>query len=91
MISTNPFMDFFKNVFDFVFVNTLQVWHGKASFVQGVLRTVNLAALFLIFLASSVSWERCPSWRNDMIGVIQLFVLWIASVEIGRASCRERV
>ena len=44
------------------------------------LRIVNLAALFFIFLASSVSWGRCPSWRNDMIGVIQLFVLWITSV-----------
>ena len=38
MISTNPFMDFFKNVFGFVFVNTLQVWHGETSFVQGVIK-----------------------------------------------------
>ena len=44
------------------------------------LRIVNLAALFLIFLASSVSWGRCPSKRNDTIGVIQLFVLYIVSV-----------
>ena len=44
------------------------------------LRIMNLAALFLIFLASSVSWGRCLSWRDDMIGVIQLFVLWITSV-----------
>ena len=44
------------------------------------LRIVNLAALFLIFLASSVSWGRCPSRRNDMIGVIQLFVICIVSV-----------
>ena len=38
MVSTNPFMDFFKNVFGFAFVNTLQVWHGEASFVQGVIK-----------------------------------------------------
>ena len=31
-------MDFFKNVFGFAFVNTLQVWHGEASFVQGVIK-----------------------------------------------------
>ena len=44
------------------------------------LRIVNLAAIFRIFLASSVSWGRCSSRRNDMIGVIQLFVLCIVSV-----------
>ena len=38
MVSTNLFMDFFKNVFGFVFVNTFQVWHGEASFVQGVVK-----------------------------------------------------
>ena len=43
---------------------------------------VNLAALFLTFLASSTSHGRWPSWRNDMIEVIQLPVFWIANVEI---------
>ena len=33
-------------------------------------RIVNLAALFLTFLASSTSYGRCLSWRKDMIGVI---------------------
>ena len=45
-------------------------------------RIVNLAALFLTFLASSTSYGRCLPWRNDMIRVIQLPVLWIANVEI---------
>ena len=40
-------------------------------------RIVNLAAFFL---ASSASYGRWLSWRNDMIGVIQLLVLWIANV-----------
>ena len=44
------------------------------------LRIVNLAALFLICLTSFVSWGRCPSRRNNMIDVIQLFVLCIVSV-----------
>ena len=38
MISTNPFMDFFKDVFGFVLVYTLQIWHGEASFVQSVIK-----------------------------------------------------
>ena len=38
MISTNPFMDFIKNVFGFVSIYTLQVWHGEASFVQSVVQ-----------------------------------------------------
>ena len=35
-------MDFFKNVFGFVLVNTLQVWHGEASFVQDVIKNREL-------------------------------------------------
>ena len=35
-------MDLFKNVFVFVFVNTLQVWPGEASFVQGVIKNREL-------------------------------------------------
>ena len=38
MVSTNPSMDFFKNVFGFVFANALQIWHGEASFVQSVIK-----------------------------------------------------
>ena len=43
---------------------------------------VNLAALFLTFLAFSTSHGRWWSWRNDMIEVIQLPVFWIPNVEI---------
>ena len=38
MVSTNPFMDFFKNVFGFVFINALQIWHGETSCVQSVIK-----------------------------------------------------
>ena len=37
MVSTNPFMDLFENILGFLFVYTLQVRHGKTSFVQCVI------------------------------------------------------
>ena len=36
MVLANAFMDFFQNVFGFLFVDALQVGHGKTSLVQGV-------------------------------------------------------
>ena len=37
MVSANPFMDFFQNILSYFFVDVLQVEHGKASLVQGVI------------------------------------------------------
>ena len=52
----------------------------KPLFYRASLRIVNLAAFFLIFLASSASCGRCRSWRNNTIDVIQLLPLWIVNV-----------
>ena len=38
MIFANPFMDFLKNIFGFLFVDAPQVGHGEASFVQGIIQ-----------------------------------------------------
>ena len=43
-------------------------------------KIMNLAALFLTFLASSTSCGSRPSWRKDRIGVIQLLPLCIVKV-----------
>ena len=45
-------------------------------------RIVNLAALFLTFLASVVSYGRCLSWMKAMIGVIQLLTFSTANIGI---------
>ena len=42
MVSANPFMDLFQNIFDFFFVDALQVGHGEASLVQGVIQDYEL-------------------------------------------------
>jgi len=38
MVSTNPFMNLFQNILGFLFIYALQVGHGKASLVQGVIQ-----------------------------------------------------
>ena len=43
-------MDFFKNVFGLVFVNTLQIWHGEASLVEGVIKNRESSCPFLDLL-----------------------------------------
>jgi len=53
----------------------------KPLLYRELFKIVNLAALFLTFLASSTSCGRCLSWRKDMIGVIHLFVISIVNVE----------
>ena len=38
MVSANSFMDLFQNVFGLLLIDTLQVRHGEASLVQGVVQ-----------------------------------------------------
>ena len=53
----------------------------KPLLYRVLFKIVNLAALFLTFLAYLMSYGRLPSWRKDRIGVIQLFTLRIAKVK----------
>ena len=38
MVAANFFMDLLQNIFGFLLINALQVRHGEASFVQGVIQ-----------------------------------------------------
>ena len=38
MVSTNFIVDLLYNIFGFLLINALQVRHGEASFVQGVIQ-----------------------------------------------------
>lgn len=38
MVSANPFMDLFQNIFDLFFVDALQVGHGEVFLIQGVVQ-----------------------------------------------------
>ena len=53
----------------------------KPLLYRVLFKIVNLAVLFLTFLAYLMSYGRLPSWRKDRIGVIQLFTLRIAKVK----------
>ena len=54
----------------------------KPLLYKATLKILNLAALFLTFLASSTSCGSHLSWRKDRIKVIQLLSFWIAKVWI---------
>ena len=38
MVTVNSFMDYFQNVFSLLLVDALQVEHGEASLVQGIIQ-----------------------------------------------------
>ena len=58
MISANPFMDLFQNILGFLFVDALQVGHGKASLVQGVIQDCELGYSLLDLPGSlNVLWK----------------------------------
>ena len=42
MVSVNPFMDLFQDILGFFFINVLQVGHGEAFLVQGVIQDYEL-------------------------------------------------
>ena len=61
MVSAHLFIDVFQNIPGFLFIHAFQVGYGKASLKQVSFKIMNLATLFLTFLASSTSCGRCPS------------------------------
>ena len=61
VVSTNSFMDLLQDIFGFLFVDALQVRHGEPLLYKASFRIVNLAAIFLTFLASSMSYGSRPS------------------------------